>query len=262
MFSNSNFVIKSANKLVVKFFLFLFPFSFLLLSCSSKTKITSVVVSHVNMTDSISEGDAAIASLISPYKKELDLTMNEVLNTSEMAMLNDRPEGILGNFVADLSLKKAHEIDNAVDFCLLNTGGLRTSLPEGEITRGKIFELMPFENELVVITLTGRKTKALFDYLSKVGGQPVAGVKIGIEKDRPEIIYINKVLFDSTKIYKVVTTDYLANGGDKMDFFKEPISRKLLNIKLRDAIIEYVVEEKENGRSINAKFDGRVYYVH
>lgn len=147
------------------------------------------------------------------------------------------------------------------DLCLLNNGGLRATLPKGEITRGKIFELMPFENELVVLTLSGAQTKELFIVLAKFGGMPVSGINIGIADDRPDEVFINDIPFDSSKTYKVVTSDYLANGGGKLQFFNNPLKREDLGIKLRDAIIAYIIEEREKGNKLTSGYDGRIHYV-
>ena len=166
-----------------------------------------------------------------------------------------------------LILKKANEYYKPQDgikahLCILNSGGLRTALPKGEITRGKIFELMPFENELTVVTLSGKNALLLFEYLAKAGGAPVSGIKMGIENEMPSRIFVNGEPFDSLKTYKVVTSDYLANGGDKYSFFKEPLQREDLRVKVRDAIMEFIMEEKQNGKALNSHFDGRIYYVH
>ncbi len=217
------------------------------------------------MVDSIGY-DSTVYAIIKPYKAELEKTMNEVLNISETPMVKGEPEGLLGNFVADLILKKSNEYYKKQDtceiqICILNSGGLRTSLPKGDINRGKIFELMPFENEISILTITGKKTNELFEFIAKSGGVPVSGVKMGIENGTAVNVFVGEEKFDSTKTYKVVTSDYLANGGDKYNFFSAPLKRENLGIKIRDAIIEFCVEEKEKGNSLISKLDGRVFYV-
>ncbi len=242
-------------------------FSLILFSCSPYYQVSSLNSSYFDLKDSLVKNDSAFTAEISPYKNHMDKTMNEVLNFSEVAMTKDNPEGLLGNFVADLILKKSNdyyhpEDGKKINLCILNNGGLRTSLPKGEITRGKVFELMPFENELSVVTISGKSFKMLFEYLAKTGGAPVSGIKMGIENEQPVLMEVNGKLFDSTSTFKVVTSDYLANGGDKYSFFSNPLNREDLKIKVRDAIIEFIVEEKEKGKSINSTFDGRIYYVH
>lgn len=240
------------------------------LGCSS-VKIQSVTESDIQLTDSIKAAYSDISKTIEPYRTDLEKTMNEVLNTSQVEMVRPekgvkQAEWLLGNFVADLSYKVTSEIyvpanDKPVDFCILNSGGLRSNLPKGEITRGKVFELMPFENELVVLTLSGSATQKLFDYIAKAGGIPCSNISMNIKGDKPIDITVNEQPFDTTRVYKVVTSDYLARGGDKMDFFAENLMTESVGIKLRDAIIKYIVDEKKTGRTLTAELDKRISFV-
>ena len=189
---------------------------------------------------------------------------------SEQAMTKGYPEGLLGNLVADLTLKKARDhcmrTDSnpdftTVDFCILNNGGLRASLPKGEITRGNIFKLMPFGNTVVVVTLSGEKTKELFDFLARRDGAPISGVKMGIKNHAPVNIMINGEPFDIKKNYRIATSDYLASRGGRWDFFSDPLEVDLLKYKVRDAIIDYLIEENRQGHTLKVRLDGRIYYV-
>lgn len=238
----------------------------ILTACKPHALITKVE-SGVIALDSVSviKEDTSALSVIKPYKEKLESQMNEVLAYSNQAMIKDNPEGLLNNFVSDLVLKKANEYYKAADsqkadMCLLNTGGLRTALPKGAITRGKVYELMPFENYLVVVTLSGVKTKQMFDYIAKFGGMSLSGFTMGIKDALAVNVTVNEKPFDIGKNYKVVTSDYLANGGNKMYFFKDPVKREELGIKVRDAIIAYMIEENKKGNSLNAKLDNRVHY--
>lgn len=226
-----------------------------------KTNSTYRVKAKQISIDSTLQSLEAIETLIKPYKDSLDAEMNEVLVFSEKAMIKGTPESELGNFVADLSLEIANSIyqptdGKKIDFCLLNNGGLRTSLPEGAITRGKIFELMPFDNELVVATINKDSLKTLIHYLNNVGGQPISGLKLDFSKTIDEILA--QLKFGDT--VKVLTTDYLAIGGDKMNFFLNPLKYELTEIKLRDAIIEYCMNEHKKGNKIIGILDNRIIF--
>lgn len=238
----------------------------LLLSCRHLSPIEKVET-KVLAIDSISviKEDTTALRIIKPFKEKMEAEMNEILGYTEEAMVKDKPEGILNNFVADLILSKANDYyipddGQKIDFCILNNGGLRTSLPKGSITRGKIFELMPFDNKLIVITLTGEKTLQMFNFIAKAGGVPVSGFSMGIKDTTAVNISLKGKTFDKTKNYKVVTSDYLANGGDKMIFFKDPVKLKNLEVLVRDAIITYVIEENKKGNKLKSELDKRVYY--
>lgn len=237
----------------------------LLFACSSHTK-------YVGNNSSISVDSTAtinneVAQLIKPYKEKLDAEMNEVLviSAEEFPKEKGKAETKLGNLVADLSLEIANDYykDN-IDFCLLNFGGLRTSLPKGEITRGKIFELMPFENELVVVNINNDSLNSLINYIKKVGGQPIShGIYLKYNpngKDEHIIEVIEEFEGDKTSFTQVLTSDYLAKGGDNMTFFANPIKYEKVGIKLRDAIIQYCQEQHQQGKQLTGKLDGRITF--
>lgn len=225
--------------------------------CKSNSSYSSSA--EIIKIDSTLNSLESTEALIKPYKESLDAEMNEVLVYSEKAMIKGTPESELGNFVADLSLKIITEKypEANIDFCLLNNGGLRTSLPKGAITRGKIFELMPFDNELVIVTLSKEKAKELIQYINNVGGQPISGAKLNFTLSVDSVF--SQLNWDKT--VNIVTTDYLANGGDKMDFFLNPIKTENTQLKLRDAIIEYCIEEQKKGNKITSALDERIYFT-
>jgi 2',3'-cyclic-nucleotide 2'-phosphodiesterase (5'-nucleotidase family) len=225
-------------------------------------QVSSIQPSSIQLNTASPE-DESIKALIDPYKSVLDNEMNEVLIISTSEAVKGQPESTLGKLIADITLWESNNILKKkdlplADIAMLNNGGLRTSLPSGKITVGKIFELMPFENEIVVLTITGEKALGLLNYIAKSNGQPLAGATLEIKDEKPENILIGGKPFDATKSYRVVTSDYLAGGGDKMRFFSEPLSYQVLNIKLRDAIINYMRAENKKGNSLNPKTDGRI----
>ncbi len=242
----------------------LISFAFLF-SCSGPTpefttEGTTILLDSVN----VPQTDEGQEKLIAQYRQELEAEMNQLLVYSEHVMERGTPEGKLNNFVADLVMDIGKELyepsDNKpIDFCLLNYGGLRVPLPEGEITFGRVFELLPFENEMVVVTLTGEKTQELFDYLANASaGMPVSGLKLVIENDQAKKIEIQGQEFDKNRNYKVLTSDYLAGGGDSMNFFLQPLNYELLGMRIRDAIILHMQDVHSRGEKIRADLDGRI----
>lgn len=215
---------------------------------------------HLSIDSTITEHQLA-KQLIEPYKIALDSEMNEVLVISAMEFPKEKnkPETLLGNLVADLSLEIITKQfpESNVDFCLLNNGGLRTSLPKGEITRGKIFELMPFDNELVIISVNKDSLKTLIHYLNNIGGQPISG-NISLHFSGKEVIFDEKTF--PNDVVKIITSDYLAQGGDNMSFFLNPVKYETTGIKLRDAIIEYCKAEHKKGNQLTSKLDGRIHF--
>ena len=139
---------------------------------------------HPAVIDSSLSQNAEIEQELQPYRAKLNETMNTVLAQSDEEFVKKQPESNLSNLVADLTLETAVAKGVDADMCLLNFGGLRTSLPKGDITVGKIYELMPFENEIVAVTISAKQFDSLIHYVIKVGGQPVSGIKIIVKKDK------------------------------------------------------------------------------
>jgi len=196
--------------------------------------------------------DSTVLAIIKPYQNSIKSQMSEVLCVSEMEMKKGKPESLLGNFVTDLCLNYAD-----AHICVMNTGGLRSTLPKGNITRGDIYTLMPFENELVVLELDIESFNGLVDYITKKGGEPFSGMKIKATAKGYDIEEVSSMEddFDFNKGDKirVLTSDYLANGGDKMWFFKDKEQIKV-GIKLRDAIIDHCSKSD----TISSKLDNRL----
>lgn len=233
--------------------------------CSSTPKLKEVETSFVELNDKSTSSDADFEKTLEPYKSKIDLIMNDILIVSEQTLIKGLPEGSLGSFVSDVILKKTNDSykpdDNIpVNICLLNNGGLRAELPKGSITRGNAFELMPFENSIHIITLSGEKTKQLFEYIVQSNGAPFAGATVKAKGKKIIELKINGQDFDINKTYKITTSDYLAGGGDKYYFFKDPIRTEILDYKLRDAIIDYMIEENKKGNTLKFSTDGRIKY--
>lgn len=231
-------------------------------SCS-RTGLIRTSVSNYNYR--INEGpvDTTIYNKIKPYQAELDAKMNEVIATSSAEMVKGGLESTLGNFSADALLTTALSVAEkngltAPVAAILNNGGLRTSLPKGNIKVSDIFELMPFENELVLVTIDGAKMLDMLNFIAEKN-EPVAGMRLGIKDKKAFQPMVNGQPFDSRRNYCIATSDYLANSGDKMSFFNEPIEKKFTGLKIRDLLIDYLRNQTAKGVVINPAKDGRIY---
>lgn len=227
-------------------------------ACSTQLVQQRNVLSQVKIDTSIKE-DPAITQFYSTYKRSLDSQMNSVLVESEIEMQKGNGENVLANFFSDAIANTCTRKGIAFDFAMPTTnGGIRTSLPKGNIKLQNAFELMPFENELVVLYLDGSSVTKLVQFIVEKGGQPVSGIRIEANKNQISSISINNKAFDESKMYRVLTSDYLANGGDGIIAFKESKKRESTNIKVRDAIIDYMRFEQAAGRKLNSSIDGRL----
>jgi 2',3'-cyclic-nucleotide 2'-phosphodiesterase (5'-nucleotidase family) len=222
--------------------------TFLFYSCETTYHLNSFDSNVLHVKSVI---DSTIYYIIQPYQSEIEEQMNETLVYTKNDLTKGRPQSTIGNFVADLCLNYCD-----ANICVFNNGGLRTTIDKGNITRGKIFELMPFENELVILELNKTDFIELLNYISLRGGEPFSGLNIKIDKNNNIIEHSWPVNFNNNETVRVLTSDYLANGGDKMSFFKGKKQHKI-GLKLRDAIIDYC----EKNDTIDIRLDNRIEII-
>ncbi|WP_221391696.1 5'-nucleotidase C-terminal domain-containing protein [Dyadobacter sp. NIV53] len=210
--------------------------------------------------DNQSEVDSSVVKYYMPYKQQMEAEMNRVIGETEQELTKSSdPETLLGNFFSDATLTEALKIDPSVQFALSTTkGGLRNTLPKGNITVSGIFELMPFENELVILKLSGASVQKVIDFIASKNGQPVAGIRMKIKNNVGYDVTISGKPFDINQTYTVLTSDYLANNGDDQSCMANPLERKNIGLKVRDALMDYIGGQTKNGKKINTQLDGRI----
>ena len=228
--------------------IYIILFTFLFYSCETTYHLNSFDSKVLNVNSVI---DSTVYYIIQPYQNEIEEQMNETLVYTKNDLTKGRPQSTIGNFVTDLCLNYCD-----ANICVFNNGGLRTTIDKGNITRGKIFELMPFENELVILELNKTDFIGLLNYISLRGGEPFSGLNIKIDKNNNIIEHSWPVNFNNNETVRVLTSDYLANGGDKMSFFKGKKQHKI-GLKLRDAIIDYC----EKNDTIDIRLDNRIEII-
>lgn len=204
--------------------------------------------------------DSQIQRLIQPYKQQLSAEMNRVVGTTARSLPKGQPESLLGNWAADLVLHYCQQkTEGLIDFAVLNLGGLRIpSLPKGDITKGKLFELMPFDNSLVILEVSGTVVQQLFEHIAQKGGWPVStGVKMKIDQGQAQEVRLKGRPIEAQHIYRIATNSYIANGGDDCAFFVGQ-AREELGILFRDALIEYSLQCTEKGQILDAQLERRI----
>ncbi|MVN93124.1 5'-nucleotidase C-terminal domain-containing protein [Mucilaginibacter aquatilis] len=211
---------------------------------------------HIDSTLTL---DSGIVKTYLPYKRKMEAQMNAVLGESAVALEKERgTESLLGNFYADAVASEARKLFS-FDFTIPTTkGGLRNEIPKGKITLSTIFELMPFENELVLLKLKGTDVQQLLNFIAASNGQPVSGLQMTISDKKPVNLLINGKPFNVADTYTVLTSDYLANGGDNTKGLATPLERKTIGLRVRDALVNYVKNQTASGKVINAQLDGRI----
>jgi 2',3'-cyclic-nucleotide 2'-phosphodiesterase (5'-nucleotidase family) len=213
-------------------YIFIFIIGAGLLACSS---VNTVFVSENNTQIEASlGGNTKVDSIIQPYKDSLEKEMSEVIATSLYDYAVARPGSALGNWVADaIFVNQTKHVRLSIPiFCLLNTGGIRSTLNEGEVTLGDLYKLMPFDNEVVWVKLSAEQLPSIEEYLSVSGGEPISNATMSYGK-----LNLNGWTQNTTEFW-VITSDYLKNGGDKMSFFSKALEVNNTGKLLRDVLIE------------------------
>ena len=222
---------------------------FVLQSCKKEANyLTQIKGENINITDSLLTVES-IDEFIKPYRDHVNKNMDSVLaySVDTYSKTDGELNTAIGNLMADMVYEQANPVfksrtGNDIDFVLLNHGGIRSIISKGDITTRTAFQVMPFENAIVVLNLKGEQVKELLEYLVRnKRAHPIAKLNIELDKD----FNLSKAIIDGkpvdyNKNYYVLTNDYLANGGDRMNFFKTNDSLYILDYKIRNALIDYL----------------------
>ncbi|HJV76839.1 MAG TPA: 5'-nucleotidase C-terminal domain-containing protein [Paludibacter sp.] len=230
-------------------------------SCSHKqwtiTHTASVKIPIDSNTETIADKD--YEAYLQPLKLKVGEKMNVVIGQAAETMKGHGPESLLSNFSADVYRQAASDfLGEKVDISIVNLGGLRTVVTAGDITIGKVFELMPFENELTIVWLKGDKLNGLLQYFAGMGGEGVSGLRMKIDQGKAVDITIDGKPLDTEKLYSIATNDYLAGGNDKMIQLAQNEKRLNTGIKVRNMLLDYIKNETKKGNKIQSKLDGRI----
>lgn len=186
--------------------------------------------SNTNISSELAD-DEVINTMILPYKEGMSKAMDEVIGFCPAFLEKKRPSSTIGSFMAEATYQAAASTGERVDFCLLNYGGIRSTLDSGDITIGEVFQIMPFENEITILTLSKAQMDTLFEVMAAKGGEPFAN---HLWKDQTAYHIMNRTS------YRVATNDYMANGGDNYAILSRALDRIDTGIKIRDGLITYI----------------------
>lgn len=245
MNSSMGIIYKQMKPLKISFY---FIFAVAMLSCKGNAIETSEIQGKRIAIDESIEADTEIKEFVAPFKEHLNKTLDSTLvyNPRDMIKSDGDLNTAIGNLMADIVMEQANPIfrsrtGNEIDVVLLNYGGIRSGLNKGNLSTRSAYALMPFENEIVVTKLSGEKINEMLSYLERAKtAHPVSGIQIEMDQDYNVVqAEIDGEEIDENKTYFVATSDYLQQGGDNMNFFKDPIELYKVDYKLRNAIIDY-----------------------
>ena len=235
--------------------------SFSLISCNRSFIFYDVEGKQQKFTAEYLGQDHSIENKITPYRTQLEESMSELVVTASADLPKAKPSSPLGNLLADATKKMAATLlARNIDVGIMNYGGIRVpSISEGAVTLGNVYELMPFDNYLVVINLSGYQLTEVCHAIAAGGGWPVSGLKFKITNGLPYQIVINDTPLDFEQQYSVAISDYLANGGDHLDMLRG-LPQINTNTLLRDAFLTYFRQIQDNGEALQLNNEMRISY--
>ena len=220
-------------------------------ACHSSQVVTGIGFKDYAVTKEL-KSDSTVLSMLKNYRDSVDTNMDEVLATSKDELLKELPNSTLGNFLADAYLwAGAKHTKQTVDVAFMNHGGIRVNrVAAGKVTRRNIFEVMPFDNALVIIKIKGSLLKSYLDFLAADGGGGgVAGLTYHIQDRKAVDVLINGSPIDLNKEYVMANSDYAVDGGGGFNAFKT-LQQNRTNYLQRDAILDYCKMHKEAGKQV------------
>jgi 2',3'-cyclic-nucleotide 2'-phosphodiesterase (5'-nucleotidase family) len=264
--------------------------------------ISYTPISNISVDSTVAE-NAEIGNFVRPYSDSLNHSLSTRLAEIDSPFYNTFYTGNLGRLVADYMLLNATDysmtnIGIPCHFAVANNGGLRTGLFPGPVTMRNIFEVMPFDNELVILQLSGGATDSLLRYIAQLTGTPVSGLVLEFEKaekpaknrvvnakinskviSTPTDVVVSEgfeghsngnlqggsvgstafLPFDSRRDYLVATSSYMAMGGDGFTMLKGAKQTIYTGIQLRDVIANGMRREYSNFHGIAPRQTLRVY---
>ncbi len=227
-----------------------------LVACHRPLRVASTT-SEVIIVDSTLDAiqDTTYLQYLTPIKAELEEALNTPIGYAPAIMVVHQPECNMLNWASDALLALARQrYPSQVDMAVVNIGGMRTDWPAGDITRRHIFELMPFDNELVVLTLKGEHILQLCQACINRGGEGVAGLRIKARNGQLLSATINGKAIVPTASYTVATSDYLSQGNDGLTPLSLHEEMWRSEEKIRDLYIAYV----QQVQTVQAQVDGRM----
>lgn len=230
----------------------------LLFSCHTSYQSQSLQYKTYRITGT-EQKDSSLLALMWPYSDSVNRSMNDVVGVAGISLEKKPLECTLGNFMVDAFFAMAKEkYTTNIDAGFMNYGGIRlTQLPAGNVTRGKVFELMPFDNLLILQKLKGDVLQQFLDLIAAKGGWPVAGITMQIKDKKAVNVMIGGKPIDMNATYTTVNSDFVANGGDNADMLRA-IPQITNGYLMRDALFDYIKRLKSLGKNISAEIENRV----
>ncbi|SES64113.1 5'-nucleotidase C-terminal domain-containing protein [Prevotella sp. kh1p2] len=242
----------------------LLPALLLASACKSQYKLAGISRSRI-LVDSRYDAapDARATAFLQPYKRQVDSIMSPVVGSVARYMAAGRPESELSNLLADILVWGGRAYGEQPVMGVYNMGGIRAAFAKGQVTNGDVIDVAPFENKICFLTLRGDRLLQLFREMAAMGGEGVShGVELVITADgKLKSARLNGRPIDPAASYRIATLDYLAQGNDKLEAFKQAtqvVSPQDQQNNVRFIIMDYFREQTKAGKIVDSQKEGRI----
>ncbi|MBP9663028.1 MAG: bifunctional metallophosphatase/5'-nucleotidase [Pyrinomonadaceae bacterium] len=205
------------------------------------------------------EDDPAMVKVVNKWKNRLKTITEEKVTTISAPLTRSYgEESVMGDMVADAMLNAHPEYD----FAVTNSGGLRQDIDTGTVTVGDLISAFPFPNMIVQLEMKGSDMRTVFEHAAGLTNgilQVSKGVEFVYDESKPvgsRIVKCNikGVPLDDNRIYNVLTSNYLADGGDGFLAFKRTRSYKNTGVEMVQSMVTYL----KKFDAYHPKLEGRV----
>lgn len=228
-----------------------------LVSCHTSYHPTSVAYKDYPIEGIVNQ-DPSYNNYLKPFRDSMEQQMNETVGTAAKRMDIKRPVTTLGNFLADAYLTMTREkLGVKADLAIMNLGGIRKPYVEpGPITRSTVFEIMPFDNVITVVTVKGDLLKKYIE-TNLVEGGGIAGFSFRTDGKTVSDIRIGGQAIDPAASYALVTSDY-ASSDSRLAWFFGAGTKQQSTYLMRDCIIDYIMLMGKEGKPIGEQLENRI----
>ncbi len=224
--------------------------------------------SRVKMDSTWNSSTGKATEVIDKYRPSVDSLLLPIGATVE-ELTAYPPEDKLSNLAGDIMLAFGNEWlaksigpDVKADMSITNFGGIRASMPCGTVTSFDVISIFPFDNKIMILDLEGKYVRMLMENFAKRARvEAMGGVRLKIDHNDLVECTVAGEPIDDSRIYKVVTIDFLLGGGDSVYALKYASKVEDTGLYMRDVVIDYIKALTAAGKKVEAAKDGRAVVI-
>jgi 2',3'-cyclic-nucleotide 2'-phosphodiesterase (5'-nucleotidase family) len=212
-----------------------------------------------------SKVDPKLAKYVDKKRRQMEKQMQVVVAHTDAELESFAPESPLSNFLTDLLLNEAAKyikdttFDN-LDLSMLNFGGIRTSMPKGDVTIGDLYRITPFDNYLTFIVLKGSELRKALGRFTDQFNAPYSGATLVYTNNKPSQILVQGNPIDDNRLYKLVTLNFISDGGDHLLENIQFEKIEYTTVTFREFLIAELKAMTARGETVTGGKDGRTKF--